>query len=374
MKQHNIPPAEKISPWAQRICRSATLSTILLIGCVGPLLSGCARQEEAKAEPPPRIVRTQTVSPKSSGGWREFPGVIEAAQSAELGFRVAGKITKLYVREGQEVEQGQVLAQLDDTDYKIQLSSRQAEYEQAKADYERAQQLQKQKLIAQADVDKLKAQYTATSAALEAAQQNVQYTTLKAPFSGLIARRHVDNYEEAAASAPIYTLQDLSSLHVKVNIPETVMVYLKRSESPIVSAIFDIRPDEQYPMTIQAIATEADANSHTYAVTLDMPPIDDLNLLPGMSVTVRGGSPADTLITVPPETVLANEDGTYVFVVDDIKGELGTVHKRPVATGEMIDQGVVVTSGLDVGDRLVTAGMSKMYDGLEVRLDGDWSK
>ena len=330
-------------------------------------------QETAETEPPLRLVKTLTAAPKSIKGWREFPGVVEAARSANLGFRVTGKLNELSVEEGAKVKKGQVLARLDDTDFKIQLNSRQAELDQAKADYDRAQRLQQQQLIAQADVDRLKAQFTATNAALDAAKQNIEYTVLKAPFPGFIATRHVDNYEDISTFQPIYTLQDLSSIHIAVNIPETVMVRLSNQEEAVVYASFDAIKDRKFPLALQAVSTAADPVSRTFTVTFDMPPVQELNVLPGMSVTVRGALEVDPSIIVPPQAVLANSEGQYIFVVEDIENDIGIVKKRAVQVGEMNEYGVVIAEGLTPGERLVTAGMSKMYDGLKVRVSEEWS-
>ncbi|WP_317933220.1 efflux RND transporter periplasmic adaptor subunit [Halioxenophilus sp. WMMB6] len=354
---------------------SLSFSSLLLITpLLALLLAGCDPTEQAPGKPTPRLVRTQTITLQPREGWREFPGVVEAAQTADLGFRVSGKLSQLLVEEGDTVKAGQVLARLDDTDYKIQLNSRRAEFEQAEADYERAKRLLGQKLIAQADVDKLKAQFTATGAALEAAQQNVDYTTIKAPFTGLIARRYVDNFEDIAASQAIYTLQDLSSLHIKVDVPETVMIHLKNRPSYNIYAIFDALKDQKFPLEMLAVATAADPGSRTFSVTFTMAPVAEMNVLPGMSVTVRGGESSSMAIVVPPEAILDDGEGQIAFVVEEINGNQGVVHERPVTIEGVSEQGIVVLTGLAPGDRLVIAGMSKMYEGLTVRLNEEWSK
>lgn len=345
---------------------------VLILGLA--LLSGCSKSTDAPVEPPLRLVKTLQIYPQSLNGWREFPGVVEAAQTADLSFRVAGKLSQLLVDEGTEVNKEQILARLDDTDFKIQLSSRQAEFDQAKADYDRAKRLQQQQLIAQADVDHLKAQFTAAQAALDAAKLNVLYTELKAPFTGHIARRHVDNYEDIAASQSIFTLQDTSKLRVRVEIPETTMIHLKEQPSYTIYAIFDALQDQQFPLTIQSIAKSASPSSRTFSVTLSMPTVDNNNILPGMSVTVRGGQQEDMAMVVPPQAVLANEQGQFVFIAEPSENQVAVVQQRSVVVGEINEQGITIIEGINPGEQLVIAGMSKMYDGLEVRLDGDWSQ
>lgn len=356
-------------------------STSILLGYLLStiFLAGCSKEPQQDDQPPLRLVRTQVVSSNSAQDWREFPGVVEAAQTADLGFRVPGKLEKIMVLEGDHVKKGQLLAILDDTDYQIQLSGRQADFDKAEADFKRGKSLLSQQLIASADFDKLKAQHAASLAALTSAKQNVEYTQLKAPFDGSIASRHVDNFEDVSAVQPIFTLQDMSSIHVKVNIPETLMIRLKQESKATVFAIFDAIPGQQFPLSVQEIATQADPGSKTFAVTFNMPTVDTLNILPGMSVTVRGKPPAQpqegkTPMMVPSQAVIENNAGRFAFVVENLQNNIGTVKQRAVETGRVSAQGLEVFSGLKPGDLLITAGMSKMSEGLQVRVNQEWSK
>lgn len=341
------------------------------------LLTGCSDNNTQPAAEAPRLVRTATATPGVTSDWMEYPGLVEAAQTANLGFRVPGKLATMKVKEGDLVNKNQILATLDDTDYQIKLTSSQAEFNQAKADFERGQSLLKQNLIAKSDYDKLDAQYSAASASLKAAKQNVQYTTLRAPFSGVIAIRHVDNFEDVSTMQPIFTIQDLSSLHIRVAIPEKVMIKLKKQSDMSVSAVFEGVDHAPVPLALQAVETQADTSSQTFDVTFNMPRVDNLNVLPGMSVTVRGTkdlSATNSAILVPAQSVIENNLGRFVYVVTDIHNGLGTIDARPVETGKVTERGIVILDGIDVGERVVSAGMSKMTDGLVVRVSEEWNQ
>ncbi|WP_293751129.1 efflux RND transporter periplasmic adaptor subunit [uncultured Paraglaciecola sp.] len=361
----------------QFIHHLAKPSTIILF-CSGFLIA-CSKAPEEQQQVLPRLVKTQLVNAGSGSDWREFPGTVEAAQTAELGFRVSGKLAEIKVKEGDQVKLAQVLAKLDDTDYQIQLRTRQADYDKAAADFKRGKSLLSQKLIAKADFDKLEAQHASSLAALTAANQNVEYTSLKAPFSGSIARRHVDNFEDVSAVQAIFTLQDLASIHIKVNIPETLMILVKTNEKPNVFAIFDAIPDQQFPLTLLEVTTLADSGSKTFAVTFNMPKVDSFNILPGMSVTVRGSRPSSSAINassviVPAQAVIETNEGRFAFVVENVHNKQGTVRRKTVTTGHITGQGLEVVSGLQTGERLITAGMSKMSDGMSVRVSEEWSQ
>ena len=136
------------------------------------LLSACGDagnpEEQAAA---PRLVRTMTVAEAGDFRRREFPGVIDAAQKADLSFRVAGQVEAIEVAESEEVSAGQVVARLDPDDFETRLASVKADYERARADFERAEGLIEDGYISRTDYDKLKAQYTNAQSQLHTAEK-----------------------------------------------------------------------------------------------------------------------------------------------------------------------------------------------------------
>ena len=347
----------------------------MIVALVCCALVACEDQNKTAEPSPLRSVRTMTVAEPSSDLWREFPGVVDAGRKADLGFRVSGQLKALLVNEGDMVEQGQELARLDDSDYRIALDSSRAEFERAQADYQRGQSLVERSLMSRSDFNRLEAQFVAAKSSFESASNNVAYTVLKAPFSGQISKRWVENHEDVSTMQKVYSIVDLSSLAIKVGVPESVMIRLRSETYPRVSAYFDAIPDRSFPLSISAVATQADQDTHTFEVTLGMASVPDYNILPGMSVTVRGereSTAAATAMTffVPAQAVLEDGDGRFVYVVNPGNDDTGTVARRDVATGELSSQGMSITEGLEIGDQVIIAGMSKMYPGLVVR----WSK
>jgi RND family efflux transporter MFP subunit len=345
---------------------------ILLIAALS-LLMACERPQDTAEPPLPRLVRTLSVTAQGDNTWHEFPGQVEAARKADLSFRVAGELKKLLVKEGDLVKQRQLLALLDDTDFRIQLDRSQAQYDKTESDFQRAEKLFDRRAISNADYDSLKAQWESARASLAAARQNVAYTKLKAPFAGRIAVRHVENYEEVQAKQAIVTLQDPKTIMIRIDVPESVMIRVRESSEPEVYAVFRQIPDRKFPLTLKEVSTQSDEQTKTFSVNFIMPAVEGFNLLPGMSVTVhaRPESPAvdgQKVIHVPAHAVLEDESGRFVYLAKS-KGEgRGVVEKRLVSVGEMSTLGLAVINGLAEGDKVVTAGMSKMVPGLEVRL------
>ncbi len=336
------------------------------------MLLGCGQQEVTVEKSPLKPVRTMIVG-FDDEVTKSFTGTVDAIKTADLGFRVNGQLIAVNVKEGQAVKMGQEIAVLDQTDFKIALAASQAEYDRAFAEFNRAQRLVKKGAVSRSDFDKLKAQLGTAKAQLNSAKQNLKYTTLTAPFNGLIAKRYMENYEKVSTADTFATLQDMSAFKVKINIPESVMIKLKQHSSTGVYAIFNGNRDRQYPLTFKEVTTRADEKNQSYTVTFMMDAPRDITLLPGMSARVIGKLKNDDqrMINVPTDTVLEDSKGRYVYIVTPKGKGTGEVSRRSVVVGGLNESGIQISSGLNEGDRLVTAGMSKMHQGLVVKLMGE---
>jgi RND family efflux transporter MFP subunit len=340
-------------------------------------LTACT--EETPLPPPEsRPVKTMLIGGVTSGNFRQFPGVVDAIQKADLSFRVQGKINEVMVREGDLVEKGAVLAKLDPTDYQIVLNDRKASYATASANFERAKQLVAKEAISKVDHDKIRAEYHTAKANLEAAEQDLAYTSLKATFPGYIAKRHVENFEEVRRKQTVFTLQDISELEIKVDVPENLMIQLRRAIEPgkvkkprrEMYAVFDQIKDTKFPLETKEITTTADPNTRTFQATLKMDHPEGYNVLPGMTATVFAEVLASEIgdsvtVLLPLSAVVSDPDkNPNVWIVDETTM---TVSSKPVKAGTMTSNRITV-SGLEPGERIVIAGAAFMREGMKVTL------
>lgn len=319
-----------------------------------------------------RPVKTIVVNEGLSGSLRSFPAVVDAIQKADISFRVRGRIQKMHVKEGSEVKKGDVLAELDPTDFEIKLNDRKASYKTAKANFDRAKELVGKGAISKVEHDKIRADYFTATANLKEAEQDLIYTKLKAQFDGYIAKRHVENFEEVLSSKTIFSLEDTSELKLLIDVPENLMIHIQRkpNEDRDVHAIFENIKDKKFPLSFVEATTKADANTKTFKVTLKMQTPVDYTVLPGMTATVYASldndrpGPGKTM-TLPVSAVIAdtNKKAT-VWVVDE---DSMTVQPKKVTTGTMI-AGHIQVDGLQSGDRVVTAGASFLREGMKVSL------
>ncbi len=349
--------------------------------CIIPMLffiTACDEQQKTQAKEPLRPVRTILASANDGIAGRDFPGIVIAENRADIAFRVSGKLKELLVKEGEKVVEGQVIARLDQTDFKIELKDKQATYDKAKANFTRSATLLEPGHISQREFDEIKAAYSTADAHLRAAKQNLIYTELKAPFDGSITRIHVDNFEEVMGKGKIATLQDLKSMQVEIDIPESLMINVRRSgEQRKVHATFDAIKDKKFPLIFREVSAQADETTHAYKVRFSLPKIENYTILPGMTATVVAdnvpavdGSGDESEITVPSHAVLEDNKGRFVYIAvpESASSMTGIIHRRNVTTSTLTNTGLIITSGLDPNDMIVIAGMSKMQEGMNVRL------
>lgn len=351
-------------------------TTLLKLGALvsALYLAACSEKEPyAKAELI-RPVRTMTVTLQNEIGAREFSGVVDANRKVDLAFRVSGSLTELPVLQGDFVQKNQLLASLDQTDFEIQVKAQQADFDRSKREYERAKTLVERKLIAQADFEKVEAQYFIAEAQLAKARQDLAYTSISAPFEGYIARRHIENFSEVAARTPVLTLIDLNSLVIRIDVPESVMISARREGvRPEIFATFEGYETSQYLLTVKEIAAQPDGSTQTYPVTLSLPSVNNLNILPGMSALVgvrpfeKSGGDSDVAY-LPTQALMEDNQGPYVFIAVPQDGEQAIIERKAVEVGEVSSFGIQVLSGLSTGDEVVTAGMSQITQGMPVLL------
>ncbi|MFT6909156.1 MAG: RND family efflux transporter MFP subunit [Oleiphilaceae bacterium] len=337
------------------------------------MLTACSKEESQplltkKLKP----VRTITVT-LGAQSVKSFPGVVDATQSAEIGFRVSGVLKKVNVKEGEHVNKGQVIAELDQTDFKISLNATQSEFDRTSADFNRATKLIKKGAISQSDFEKLKAQKNTAKSHLDSAKQNLKYTVLKSPFDGVLAKVYLSNFEKVSSSEKFAAIQDMSAFEVSIDIPESIMIKLKRHENNHeVYATFDGIHERKYPLTFKEISTRADEQTQTYAIKFIMQPPASINVLPGMSTTVFAIEKNDEVnhdVYVPSHSVLEDSAGRFVYVAKQTNNKMeAIIERRSIVVGQLNENGIQVVQGLNVNDKVITAGMSKVSQGLKVGL------
>jgi len=337
------------------------------------LMSGCNNQQEKSEESPLRPVRTLTVSSPDLNRTHEFTAVVDASRKADLSFKVSGELIEFNVNQGEDVTAGQIIATLDKRDIKIQLNEAPSCFDKANSYYQRAKNLLSSNSISQADFDQVLSAYNSLKAKLETANNNLKYTDLKASFDGVIAKKYTENFQEIIAKSPIVALHDLNRINLKIDVPESIIIRVQRNDVPTnIVARFDGIPGVEFPLVFKEVSTQADDVTKTYQVTLTMVNPEDHTILPGMTARViasnlLASSSPENYFYLPVKTILKDSQGNFVFVVVAQGAGVGVISRRPVTMGEITQLGIEIFSGIKPGDQVLTAGMSKVTDGMKVK-------
>ncbi len=354
--------------------RTIQMISVLVVSQVGLLLAGCHGQQEAE-QPVIRPVKIHTIGSLEPAAIREFPGSIRACQTAEMGFEVPGQIIEFLVAEGNPVEKDAVLARLDATNYNAELKATVANLEKAQSDLTRSENIYKKNpgAISQDEIDSGRRAVKVAQARVEISQKSVADTELRAPFSGVMARKLVEDFANVQAKQPVLILQDTSTLEIEIALPERDVVQSERQDETkeqaserfqaavIVSAV----PDRNFPAKIKEYAMRADPVTRTFSVKLNFDKPEDLNILPGMTARVRVVVDPESAWSVPITAAQTDEKNQpYVWKVDPTTM---TVSRTPVELGALTGDRVLLTGGVQEGDLVATSGVTALREGMQVR-------
>ncbi|MEM8774375.1 MAG: efflux RND transporter periplasmic adaptor subunit [Pseudomonadota bacterium] len=204
-------------------------------------------------------------------------------------------------------------------------------------------------------------------AQLKVAQDNLEDATLEAPFTGVIARRDIENFTNIQAGQSIVLLQALSVVHLAFDVPgPDVTALTSAGRDKIVNTVtFDALPGEVFDSEVVEFSVQADSATQTYQGRVAVTVPEDAVILPGMVGRVIATAPGQNkAMTIPLTAVAAKSDGsTFVFVL----GEDNAVSEQSVELGEATGDSVAVVSGVEPGDTIISAGVNQLIEGMIVR-------
>jgi RND family efflux transporter MFP subunit len=353
-----------------------------LVILVAGALFVAACGEEVVVEKVLRPVRYQEVTKSGAARVRSFAGVARASLESQLSFRVAGTVERVPVIVGAAVERGQVLAQLDPTDYELMvqeavagLAQAEAAERNAQADYERVRGLYENNNASRRELDGARATAESTGAQVEAAQkrleqarQQLSYCTLRAPVAGQVASVDIEVNENVSAGQKVFLLTAGSDIEVEVALPGALISDVRVGQEGEVE--FTALPERRFEAEVREAGVAAVGTATTFPVTVRLTEADpDIRSGMAAEVAFRFDVAARTgRILVPAVSVGEDREGRYVFVIERRDEAQGIVRRRPVTVGELTADGIEVLSGLEEGELVATAGVRRLVDGEEVKL------
>lgn len=288
-----------------------------------------------------------------------YVGVAEAFQSIPLTFLTAGTIEKVMVSEGETVKKGQLLAALNTASYRNILSAALAKEKQAQDAYERLSAVYKNGSLPEVKMIEIETGLEQAKAASEVAQKNVDDCSLYAPVSGMIGTRSAEPGMNIIPGSPVMTLVNIDKINIKVAVPENEIAAIHKGQPAVIYV--PALNNAQYNGRVEQKGVVANPISHSYEIKITIDNNGD-RLRPGMLCNVFIGSVnAGKVLCVPQQAVMVDATGTrYVYVADSVNSQAS---RRNINTGALTAQGsIIVTSGLEKGDQVITHGYQKIND------------
>lgn len=276
-------------------------------------------------------------------------GVLEAVQQAVLAAQVAGRVLEVKVDAGQAVKKGDLLLRIDAREAGEQLAAAEAQYLNARANWERTRRLVEQKFLSQAALDRARSEFDAAAASRAAARAGLSHAEVRSPLTGVVARRHVEAGEMAAPGRELLTLFAPGGLRVTASVPQYRLPALRGVRSARVEF-----PESGLWLTSSAVQLLplADAATHasTVRVVLPAPPAGSV-LTPGMFARVHFVVGETNKLTVPTAAIVRRGEVSAVYV----QAPDGRLALRQLRLGEAVAGGETeVLAGLQAGEKIVT--------------------
>lgn len=322
--------------------------------------------------PPPTTV---TSSPVEKGDWQPTltaVGSINAVQGAIISAELAGTVSEINFQSGTTVKKGDILIKLDASAEQAQLRSAQADAELAKADFERAKDLANRKVISAAELDAASSKYAQKQATVENIQSIIDKKEIRAPFDGAAGIRTVNPGQMVNVGHALVSLQALDQVFVDFALPQQQIAELKTDLA--VKVTTDAIPGREFDGKLTAINSSVDPVTRNVALQATVDNTDHA-LRPGMFGRVKVFLPqSNPTLFIPATAVSYAPYGNSVFLIekkhDDKTGKDSLILRQQfIRTGETRGDFVAVTEGLKEGDSVVSTGVFKLRNGMDVVVD-----
>lgn len=338
------------------------MKELMLMIAVAAVLVSCSGGAAAEKDGDHGIpVKVMTVSQSDNSLSRGYVGTAEAGKSAFVSCRYPGRLVRLNVSAGEQVQAGDVLAEVESQSVISSYEIAHSMLRQAEDGYERARQVYESGGMADVKMVEVEAKLAQARASAAAADAALEDCRVKAPFSGVIGDVLTDEGVELDALDQIVRILDISSVEIRFPVPENELGKISKGAGASVSIPALNVENAEAVITSKGIV--ASPLSHTYECVL-RPVAKIPGLMPGMVAKVHIGSSIGSGVVIPASVIRTDVDGRYVWTVSDDH----TVNKTYVVPGGFSGQGILITEGLSDGDRIITEGVQKVCTGLKVRI------
>lgn len=351
----------------------SSLPGLLVILLMAGIVSLIWRKIEVKqaqiAEALKAAVKTETLAvnvvtlqlqPRMLRDKINLPGVAEAWTQLQLKGQINGRIEEVFVKEGDTVNKGQPVARIESRDYQIAVDSAKASYDLARANLARNETLRSKGISTQASLEEQQTQLRLSKAAMEDAELRLSRCLITAPMSGTVSRLDAKAGLLLSVGDNVAELLKLERLKVAVSIPETDVAAVRRLKR--VDIEVQALGGETFTAPVHFLAPAPESLAHVYRLELALDNVDR-RVLPGMFIRAEVVKEVrEQALAVPLYAVISRNDEQFVYVEEE-----GFARRRTVQTGFLEGWQVLITEGLQTGDKVIIEGHRSVEDGQKVR-------
>lgn len=329
-------------------------SKVIFIAAVA-LLAACGSKDEKENGETPVEVKVETVTVTGSETSQLYTGTIEAGKTAELSFIGGGTITRIPIEEGMRVGKGQLIAEVNHQVAADELKNALADERKATNSYNRYKDMYESKSLPESQWVEVQNTLDQARAQVNIARKQVSDCRLTAPFAGYVTTKDAENGQNVSAGKTVATISDISKVKVSINIPSTDMASFRQGQR--ISITVPELGSRSFTAVVTEKGIEADEFTRSYTIKAVVNNSNGL-LLPGMICSLTGYKVSSGASVIIPEKVVQIDfdNSHFVWVVKD-----GKAVRRIIHTGKVTPHGVIVTSGLTTGDKIIVEGEQKVY-------------
>ncbi|GJM35054.1 MAG: MexH family multidrug efflux RND transporter periplasmic adaptor subunit [Saprospiraceae bacterium] len=316
-------------------------------------------KEEVITEVPVRVAAVEKLEVDNS---LKLTGNFVARKELNIIAETQGRITNLKIVEGQNISKGLMVAKIDDTSIQSQLATANASLEKAKKDVERYERLVTAGAVSQLQYEDVKLSMENAKTNVTAIQQQLKYTIVHSPMTGIIKELKVEEGSFATPGSPIATVVDVSRLKMVIKVPETEIIRIKKGQKVEIQT--EVYPDHIFNGQVSLISVQAD-EGRKYEVEIELPNHTTYPLKAGMygTVKIEPASQTEFALYVPRKSIEGSVKNPQVYLVQGDNVKLKTVK-----VGEIVDDKVIILEGLKEGDQIVTTGQINLEDGKRIKI------
>lgn len=333
--------------------------------------AACSQEEEPVQEERVKTVNVETekLAPKVFNRYLRLIGTVESQNDVMISAEVSGRVEQYYLDKGSYVQQGEPILKIDDSKLLQEKARLEAQTEQAREQYERLQRVFEQDSIgSEIDVINARAAFQQSKSALESIKVDIANTVVKAPFDAVLEERMIETGEMATPGTPLFRLIGRNRLKVTAGVPSRFADVVKQGDETEVW--FDFQSSDTLSLPITFVAESIDPQARTFKIEILLP-ADAENFKIDMIANVKLKTlRRDNVVVIGEEHVYQKEEEFVVYTVGENENGERVAKERPVQLGPSYENNVVVESGLNPGEELITIGSSFLQDGTRIEVVG----